>query len=48
VLRLTPIAVSSFGSYAVILVAFILFQKYARTANKISGKEVEEIVYFER
>jgi hypothetical protein len=47
-LKLIPVAVSSFGSYTVILAAFILFQKYARTAKKISGKESQEIVYFER
>jgi RsiW-degrading membrane proteinase PrsW (M82 family) len=47
-LKLIPVAVSSFGSYIVILAAFTLFQKYARTAKKISGKEAEEIVYFER
>jgi hypothetical protein len=47
-LKLTPVAVSSFGSYAVILGAFLLFQRYTRTARKMSGTETEEIVYFER
>lgn len=47
-LKLTSVSVSSAGSYAVILAAFLLFQKYARDAKKASGQETREVVYFER
>jgi len=47
-LKLTPASVSSFGSYAIILGAFLLFQRYTRTARKMSGNEIEEIIYLER
>jgi uncharacterized membrane protein YhfC len=47
-LKLTPAPVSSTGSYAAILAAFLLFQSYARTAKKTSGQETGEVVYFER
>lgn len=47
-LKLTPVAVSSAGSYAVILAAFLLFQRHVRTAKRASGQETGEIVYFER
>lgn len=47
-LKLIPATVSSLGSYAVILGAFFIFQKQARTAQKLSGVAVQEIVYFER
>lgn len=47
-LKLTPAPVSSAGSYAVILAAFLLFQRVIRTAKKASGQETGEVVYFER
>jgi uncharacterized membrane protein YhfC len=47
-LKLVPASVSSMESYTVILAAFLLFQRYTRATRKMSGKEKEEIVYFER
>ncbi|MBL8061728.1 MAG: hypothetical protein JNK32_01825 [Anaerolineales bacterium] len=47
-LKLTPASVSSAGSYAVILAAFLLFQRHTRTAKKASGQETGEVIYFER
>jgi RsiW-degrading membrane proteinase PrsW (M82 family) len=47
-LKLTSVSVSSAGSYAIILAAFLLFQRHARTAKRASGQETEEVVYFER
>lgn len=47
-LKLTSVSVSSAGSYAAILAAFLLFQRHARTAKKMSGQEAAEVVYFER
>jgi uncharacterized membrane protein YhfC len=47
-LKLTPAPVSSAGSYAFILAAFLLFQRHARTAKRTSGQETGEVVYFER
>jgi len=47
-LKLTPAPVSSAGSYAAILAAFLLFQHHVRTAKKASGQETGEVVYFER
>jgi uncharacterized membrane protein YhfC len=47
-LKLIPATVSSLGSYAVILGAFLLFQKHAHTARKVSGIAPQEILYFER
>lgn len=48
VLNLTPASAARMESYSIILAAFLLFQRYTRTAKKRSGKEIEEIVYFER
>jgi len=47
-LKLKPEAVFGVMSYAFILAAFLLFQKYARDAKKASGHEIGEVVYFER
>lgn len=47
-LKLTPVSVSSVGSYAVILAAFLLFQRHTRTAKRASGQETGEVVFFER
>ncbi len=47
-LKLMPVSVSSAGSYAVILAAFLLFQRHARTTKRASGQETGEVVYFER
>ena len=47
-LKLIPASGSSMTTYISILGAFLLFQRYTRTARTMSGKEKEEIVYFER
>jgi uncharacterized membrane protein YhfC len=47
-LKLIPVAVSSMGSYAVILVAYFIFQKNMRILKKTSGTEPVETVYFQR
>jgi hypothetical protein len=36
------------ASYVILLGAILLFQRYTRIARTMSGKEKEEIVYFER
>ena len=46
-LKLLSAAVSSMATYIVIAASFFLFQKYARTARKMSGGPAEEIIYFE-
>lgn len=45
--KLMPAGVASIASYAVILISFLIFQKYSRTAGKISGREPEEVIYFQ-
>ena len=47
-LQLVPEAVSSIASYAVILAAFLIFQKNLHTAKRMNGTQTDEIVYFER
>jgi hypothetical protein len=47
-LRLIPAAVSSIGSYAVILAAFVIFQRNMHILKKISGNEPIEKIYFQR
>lgn len=47
-LKLMPAAVASTGSYAIILASFLIFQKYARAARKMSDGETYEVIYFER
>jgi uncharacterized membrane protein YhfC len=47
-LKLMPAFVSNMESYASMLAAFLLFQRYARTAEKVNGKEPAEVIYFER
>ena len=48
VLKLVPPTISSMGTYAAILIAFVLFQRSIRTAKNTSGMEKKEIIYFER
>ena len=43
-----PEPVSSMGSYAVILAAFVIFQKNIRIARQSSGIEPSEVIYFQR
>ena len=47
-LKLIPAAMSSLGSYAAILGAFLIFQHQARDAKRSSSSAPQEIVYFER
>jgi hypothetical protein len=47
-LKLIPATVSGLGTYAAILIAFLVFQKEERTAGQISGVVSREIIYFER
>lgn len=47
-LKLLSATVSSLGSYAVILLAFLIFQRNERSAKKLSGIVPREVVYFER
>ncbi len=47
-LKFKPEAVFNSMSYVFILVAFLLFQRYARDAKKLSRPETDELVYFAR
>jgi uncharacterized membrane protein YhfC len=47
-LKLIPATASSLLTYAVILGAFLLFQRQARIARTVSGLVPREVVYFER
>jgi uncharacterized membrane protein YhfC len=46
-LKAISATVASAGTYAAILVAFVIFQNEARKARRISGSAPEEIVYFD-
>jgi hypothetical protein len=46
--RLVPATISSMGTIAAILGAFLVFQKQARMARKSSRVAPQEILYFER
>jgi len=46
-LKFIPAAVSSLGTYLAILAAFMIFQKNVRIFKKQSGRQPEEIVYFQ-
>jgi hypothetical protein len=47
-LKLLPATISSLGSYAAILLAFLIFQKNERAAKTRNGIVPKEIIYFER
>lgn len=46
-LKILPAMVSSLGSYAAIILAFLIFQKQMRNVQKSQGVAPREIVYFE-
>jgi uncharacterized membrane protein YhfC len=47
-LKLIPAVASSLGSYAVILAAFVIFQRNISTIRKRGGSAPLEIIYFQR
>lgn len=47
-LKLIPPIISSMGSYAAILAAFVIFQKKEQMARRMNGTVPKEIIYFER
>ncbi|HSL42890.1 MAG TPA: hypothetical protein VK897_05625 [Anaerolineales bacterium] len=47
-LNVIPVAVSSLGIYATILLAYILFQRNVHSVKVLSGTTPKEIIYFER
>ncbi len=46
-LKIVSSTVASTGTYAAILIAFVIFQNNLRKARRISGRASEEIVYFD-
>jgi hypothetical protein len=47
-LEFIPAALSSLGSNAVILFAFVIFTKQLRLAREVEGRISREVIYFER